>query len=827
MTTDVATTAMLIEPGANADEDSIGAKAAALWRLHDHGFAVPRLAVITTTAYRTTIARNPTLQYLHADPDASAAAVDELFLAAEIDPPLRAAIVAAVEHVTEPGSPVVVRSSATAEDLGGASFAGQYRSVLDVVGAEAAERAVRLVWASLWHPNARAYRRELGIDIEPAMAVIIMEQLQPRHSGVAFGSDPAGDRSQIRIEAVTGLADRLVAGALTPVVHHIGRHEVESGTGPKGLTGEVADLTVRAERLFGRPLDIEWACDDDGLKIVQARPITAGADDDEPLRDPTARYATVGIAEMLPGPIAPLIWDTAGLAVDEAIMALAVELGASGKIWPLVERFRTQAVLRVDMFDDLTAVTAIDSAMNAASPSETTSRRHRWRRVRHEIRSARVRARALNDGAVFVETVAAIVRRTTLDDQRHGLDDAVLLRRRGRLVDLLVRGTTAEIAIAAAAVGAHHRLEGFLRRYLGDDAPATVNEITRIHQPVGLEHWRALARFAMSWPVGRAALRRCEWTDAEQMLTLDGIEAHRFLGARDLAARVAGSRAIAGGATWQEQPQAVWEAVRAALEHGNLESVEPHDRELLARLAATGRWRRRRALTGVLIDTQTILLRRYIDDATELLGWRERLKTSMLSLGGEIRRTHLEIGRRLVDRSVIERIEDIDLLWAVELAAALERRGPPPVELHRRRRHLDQHRHTVIPEHFTGRPEPFAETADTDTLIGWSASGGRYEGIARVLDSPDDELRSGEILVALTTDPSWSPLFMRAGALVIERGGPLSHAAIVARELGVPAVVNVEGITRRVHDGDRLLVDASGGRVTVLHDRCDRGAAPR
>jgi pyruvate,water dikinase len=324
-----------------------------------------------------------------------------------------------------------------------------------------------------------------------------------------------------------------------------------------------------------------------------------------------------------------------------------------------------------------------------------------------------------------------------------------------------------ELAVASAAVGAYRQLERTLAGHLGEQEAAA----------------------------------------AAQRVTV---------GAGSRRTRSAGtSRSVFAGPTWGEGGDAAlppYTSRRA----DRLAAREELEDELRSRPA----WRRVRLLTGQVVDVRMHLLRRLTDDAAEGLARRENVKAAVLAVGGEVRRVHLELGRRLADAGALEDRADVDLLRDAELAPALAGHPPPPAELARRRRWLAQRAdEPPLPVRFSGVPraEP-ARAPSGDLLAGWAASGGRHTGTARVLTRPDPEaLAAGEVLVAAATDAGWSPLFLRAGAIVVERGGPLSHAAIVARELGVPAVLNVTGATS-VLDGRRVTVDGDSGTVVVHQD---------
>ena len=182
----------------------------------------------------------------------------------------------------------------------------------------------------------------------------------------------------------------------------------------------------------------------------------------------------------------------------------------------------------------------------------------------------------------------------------------------------------------------------------------------------------------------------------------------------------------------------------------------------------------------------------------------------------------LEQGARLAERGVLDDPADIELMTMNEIRSAFAGRLVPPNSLAGRRRWLRRFAaESPLPRVFVGVPEhtPF-ELPEGGRFDGWAASPGRYTGTATVVSNPDAPFEPGSILVAEATDASWSPLFLKAGAIVVDRGGPLSHAAILARELGVPAVLNVHGASRSL-DGNRLTVDGDAGIVVVLDSTGD------
>lgn len=767
--------AWVVFPGDDVEAALLGGKAAALCTLVAHGVPVPPFAVVTTEAYRH--GRDP------------------------LDDELAASIGAAGAIVAGTAGQLAVRSSATVEDRPDASFAGQFHSVLNVNVPDGVLPAVQAVWASLSSQAAVQYRarhrghRDEPFGDEPAMAVVLMRQVAARRSGVAFTCDPTAGADWMRVEAVDGTADRLVSGAVTPDVVRVARHGA-AVTDP--VTAEVVRWAARCEEIFGEPQDVEWVWDGARVMVVQSRPITARAAPTEPAEASWA-LTTAGIGEMLPGVLSPSVASTAVTAVDHAITALLHRLGAlPGALPPaggVVVCVDHRAALRWDLLVDAarrlpstTPERLRQQLVGQPATAQTDAPAASWRRrLAHDLRVVRIRRRTADDAEVVLEAVERLMEDTpsrtampSTSEERWAL--------RQRMNDLLLRTVETEVATAALATAAFDRLVGFLSSSVGADAPTLATELTRtgVRSPL-MMRWMALAEVWRSHPLGRQLLGEPSWETVVNRLRQAADEGQTLLDGFQRTVRRAGSRAVPGGDTWDDDPQAAWTAIRAAstlARHPGSEGVGDAS-DVIDRLRATASWRRRRLLTGWVIDSQAISMRRHVRESVGLLSERERLKDAVLCVGGEVRRLHRDVGDALVSEGRLAPDTDVRHLSVGALARLV--RGDDEV--------------------------PAAEVFE-----GWAASSGVYEGWARVVTSADDPFESGEILVARTTDPSWSPLFMTAGALVVEQGGLLSHAAVIARELGLPAVVNVPGVTARVETGMRLRVDGGTGRVTIVEE---------
>ncbi|MFC9962651.1 PEP/pyruvate-binding domain-containing protein [Nocardia ignorata] len=398
---------------------------------------------------------------------------------------------------------------------------------------------------------------------------------------------------------------------------------------------------------------------------------------------------------------------------------------------------------------------ALDTAAAEAAAAHPTGRIDA---LGHHVRAGRARRRAVFDADVVITAAREIGREATSLSARSG---AELARYQLALIDLMTRAMAAEITVAADAGAIHEGLRQLLRRF-GPDSEAD--------------------RLAGALTV------------PETVITVDS----------------RASMAVPGGPTWIEsgrEPSVVTQ-----------HRAQPVGVDAAMKLIEASPRRPKTDITRWLRLRQ---LERLVTEARAQFERRERTKAAILSLGGELRRVHLEVGRRSAADGVLACAADVELLTVGEFRALSVGHPPPvPAILDRRRRRLRrQEQLDPLPQTFSGEDESAGSTATLHgrQLTGWAAGNGTFRGTGRRLTTPDEPLGSDEILLATTTDPSWAPLLMRCGAMVIEQGGPLSHAAILAREFGVPAVFNLPGAARAL-DGHRLEVDGTAGTVTILDE---------
>ena len=842
-----------------ADPRRCGGKGSALAELIAAGLPVPAIAIVPTTAFDRVVGDGELRTFTDSIAAGETAPPDEevdAAFAGSVDASLRAEL---GRVATVLGWPVAVRSSATTEDLGSASFAGQYRSVLGVDDLDGLAGAVESVWASLWHRAPVAYRRVIGLDhADVSMAVVIQRMVEAVRAGVVFTLDPGGGTDMVRIEHVAGLGEALVSGAITPEV--VLRDRSTIPTPPTGAdtddgfdsldpVARASGLALSAERWFGCPQDVEWADDGRTTWLVQSRPITTLASDVggvsvEPSVHPERRYTTAGIAEMLPGVLPELRWSTAGFMVDTALHESVAALGATspGAVGDrFVVRVRGRSALDLDQVarvaDDLpggspeqleaellggepVAPTVNDPLAEATDTSRVARWTERVAAIRHDLRLVRATRTCRRESTIVVGAIDRVVDR---ESRASALDDRELLSLRARVVDLGLRATVAEVSTAMAAVGAHRRLADQLDRHLGTERAADwVGRVLAATDPRAAlgPACEAASRVATS---GVDATSLESWAEACRAFERAGRPA-LVADIESLADRM-GSRDVVGAPTWRSDLDGFWVLVRFA---AGADASRPDDLATViagieADLVRQPRWRLVRWLTGQVVDVRCRVMRRLVLDTVDLLERREQTKAALFSLGGLLSRIDGEIGRRLAERRRLLEADDVAHLHASELAGVLlgDRVVPPVAVLRRRRRAERWASRPELPLRFSGGDVEHGPSASAvpsaGVRDGWAASPGRHTGTVRVLDVPTAEaVELGDVVVALRTDASWLPVLLRAGAIVVEQGGPLSHASIVARELGVPAVVNVPGIVEQLRGHARVVtVDGDAGLVIV------------
>ncbi|MEV0069908.1 rifamycin-inactivating phosphotransferase [Amycolatopsis sp. NPDC050768] len=846
--------------------DLVGGKGAHLGELSRiDGVRVPPGYCVTTHAFRRVLAGVPELgsgldRLARLDPDdretiaALSGQVREAVSAAAIPDDLAAALLAPLSRLDESAA-YAVRSSATAEDLPTASFAGQQDTYLNVVGPAAILEHIRLCWASLFTDRAVTYRLRNGFDHRRVhMAVVVQRMVLSEASGILFTADPiTSNRKVTTVDAGFGLGEALVSGLVNADSYRVREGEIVKKTVsakqlaihtlPGGGTRKDAlapedqerpaltdEQVLQLERLgrrieahFGRPQDIEWCLADSEFQIVQSRPITTLFPIPPAADDGNHVYLSVGHQQMMTDAMRPLglsVWQlttprpmaeagsrlfvdaTPGLATKAGRAGYLEMMGASD---PLM-RDALQTVLDRGFLPEPTEGGAAPLPFGVApEPIETdpaivrgliAESRASLAALEREIREKR--------GAELFDFILA---------------DLQELRR-------LLFNPRSHQAIMAG-MDATTWLNKQLREWLGEENAAdTLSQSApdNVSSEMGLA-LLDVADVLRPHPEVVAFLRtvRDESFLDELPALPGGSEARKAIqGYLDTyGMRCVGEIDIARP-RWSERPSTLLLVLL-----GNVDNFEPgtarrrfdqglreaaqEEQELLSRLRVLPDGARKAEETKAMIDR----LRTFV-------GYREYPKYGMISRYFQYKKALLAEAERLVAAGVLEAPEDSFSLRFQELHE-VARTGVADADLIRRRTEQFAADQALTPQRvLTSEGETVSGSyrpsdAPAGALPGLPVSAGTVEGRARVvLDLSEADLDTGDILVTAYTDPSWSPVFVTIAGLITEVGGLMTHGAVVAREYGLPAVVGVNQATRLIRDGQRIRVNGTNGYVEFL-----------
>lgn len=786
---------------------------------------------------------------------------------------------AALWHAHEARAPwgFAVRSSATCEDGALVSMAGLAETVLGVRGPERLADAVRAVWASIASGRALTYLSTHGVK-DVGMGVVIQPMVQASAAGVMFTRKAKTAADERIINAGVGLGSPVVDGVTTPDMLRVGpdgvvleqtiaRKQKASVIGPSGVeevaverpddpalsethVRQLADIAAQLERLEDVPWDVEFACDknDEQVWIVQARHVTGlgfpeGGDDN-------TVWSSVNVGEALPGVATPFTWSVAGAYSDSGFRKAFGTLGCTvPKSAVLVGNVHGRFYLNLTEFMRIAAqVPWLDprTLVDLGGGSGGDELAHQIGEVSRKSFYAKLpltTTRLLKEQLRLDDHVAKYeeeVERALRD--HNALDLAILpdegVGRKFRDVQVLLERTgDVMLTCASSALGSHILLKGVLARVnkaagndkstverLAHDLTSGIRDLESARPAIGVMRIVNLARREDE---ARAVL---EQENVSMDALPDGPTKRALASFLDLYGDRAVREAEISTPRWKEDPRPVFAMIRVAL-RGDARDVEPQ----LAR-AKAGADAEMQRLIKALNFAEVTAVRHLVARAQKAARLRERMRTWVTRVLGMMRDTALDADRRLLrlvpelaqdwakikqQSSSLSTIHTVFFLTVDEVVQALRasRTDLAPLVRARRAEHARDQARPDPPRTFIGAPPPIQLPPSGGAVMrGTAASSGVVEGKARVLLSASQmsELLPGEILVVHTTDVGWTPLFCIAAGVVTELGGPLSHAAVVARELAVPSVVNVDGVTRALKTGDRIRLNGDAGVIEKL-----------
>ncbi|WP_246333854.1 phosphoenolpyruvate synthase [Thermoactinomyces mirandus] len=867
----------------------VGGKGANLGELARAGFPVPPGFCVTTVAYRQWIDANREMeqwfdQLKHLKPEQ----LDEIRRTGEkireqiLDVPfpdlIKAEIVEAWKELGKDYA-YAVRSSATAEDLPTASFAGQQETFLNVKGEMPLIEAVKKCWASLFTDRAILYRAKNGLDHRSvSMSVVIQRMILPERSGIMFTLDPvAGHRHTVSIDAGFGLGEALVSGIVSAdlykvrnngIVHRqIAKKEkgifpvAEGGTETRELPPELQEEQVlpdekilelaaigrKIEKHYGSAQDIEWGMEGKQIYILQSRPVTS-AFPVPPAKDNNYRiYLSLGHKQMMTDYMKPL-----GISVMRTLVPLdkssacdesQAYVEAGGRLYldcseVMYSKFVRRKLSQVTMpDDDLSALkkAVLREGFEKRIPKKRMTRQtfRIWKLILDlygRLLPRLIRMMVFEDPVMVYKRVNSafeqeLSRLQQSVDQRSGAERIRYVQEHvgGKLFFSLLDS----LACTFVGIIARSKIERLVKKWLGEELSASIHKSPpgNVTSEMGLLIGD-LADIARDYPEVANYLERAnDSTFYKGLREVEGgdvfkAELDRFM--EKFGMRAQGEIDITR-VRYKEAPTIL---VPSILSHMRSNNPNEH-REKFEQGAKEANEAIQNLLTRVRKTKgarKAKKLSHLVHLYRNMTGTRELPKYMIIRYFGVYRDAFLEEEKVLCSKKIIDHKEDIFYLTFNEIIALMENRLHTDVKkLIRSRKQLEMHYQKLIPPRvMTSDGEIFtAERSNTEAppgaLIGIPVSAGVAEGFVKVVRRLEEgSLGKGDILVAPYTDPGWTPLFHSAKALVTEIGGTMTHGAVVAREYGIPAVCGVENATKILKDGQYVRVEGTKGYVKIL-----------
>ncbi len=817
-----------------------GAKAANLGELAHAGFPVPGGFVLTVKAFDRFIDTNRL----------SANSPPEEVASAVLPEEVSNALSKAAWQLRD--VPLAVRSSGVAEDLKGASFAGQYETVLNVRGTEALVAAIKRCWASAFSARVIAYKESKGVLGIPKIALLVQRMVIPYAAGVAFTANPVtGDLSEVMVSAVRGLGERLVSGQVSPDEWIVKDRKAVCRYCPESAINgaqarKIADMAKRAEKHFGSPQDIEWAISGNQLYLLQSRPITTlpGNEAEKVL---VAVEVPPGFWEResshYPQPLSPLqrSFDLPHQIAGLANMCQQLSLPFEGVDYREIGGWVYQHIVPLGGKDLKPPPNWLMFLLIRLMPSIRSRVKGMARLVRNDISSSLINRWYDEWKPGQIKKIAEL-----RDVDLSSRSDEDLNRHLTSVMTLLSESSTTHGMVIGIEL-ADAMLAFTCRDFFGWNDQQTLRLLSGLSTATSAASSRLaeLSQMVRKQPELRLLL---ESGDESQLMVRLASMAPDFARAFMSYQQEFGCRAVAYEValpTIAETP-----SLTISLILNQLKRI--YDPQTDANILANER-------NSALTVAEELLTHRPPQDKQRFerdlnraqLAYPVRedhefyLSQAPLAL---LRYIALEIGCRLVKRAQLFERDDVFWLEVSELVSSLQNgsdcrslveqrkvertwvearpgpasygkpAGPPPSPSI-----FPRHASFMIAgmkwffESMSAQKDSAQTQKDGDTIRGIAASPGNYSGTVRIIlnEGQFTKIQIGDVLVCLTTSPVWSMVFPSIGALVTDAGGILSHPAIIAREYRVPAVVATGNATQLLRDGQRVRVDGSSGVVKL------------
>ncbi len=853
----------------------VGGKALHLGELSKiQGIQVPEGFCVTTVGYQKAIERNETIQtlldqltMLQVEDRDQIGEISRKIRQIMMDIEIPSDVVKAVAHYLSrfgEAHAYAVRSSATAEDLPHASFAGQHDSYLNIIGKEAILQHICKCWASLFTDRAVIYRMQNGFDHSQVyVSVIVQKMVFPQASGILFTADPiTSNRKVLSIDASFGLGEALVSGLVSADCYNVRDGEIvdkriatkklaiygrkEGGTvtqqidpdqqKTQTLTDEqilqLARIGRQIEAYFGCPQDIEWCLVDDTFYIVQSRPITTLYPIPEANDQENHVYVSVGHQQMMTDPMKPL-----GLSFY-LLTTPAPMRKAGGRLFVDITHNLASPVSRDILFNTLGQsdplikdalmtimergdfIKSLPNDKNEQSPSNSNN----------GISSAGFQIQVENDPTIVADLINSS--RASIEELKQNIQT----KSGSDLFDFILEDIQQlkkflfdpkSLGVIMAAMDASSWINEKMKDWLGEKNVAdTLSQSVpnNITSEMGLA-LMDVADVIRPYPDVIDYLQHGkDDTCLDELVKFDGGQEaqdaiYAFL--NQYGMRCAGEIDITR-TRWSEKPITIVPMIlgniknfepnagKRKYEQGRQEALEK-EQEVIERL--------KQLPDGEQKSKET---KRMIDRIRNFSGFREYPKYVMVHRYFVYKQALLKEAEKLVQANVIHEKEDIYYLTFEELREVVRTKKLDYQIISRRKDEYKYYEKLTPPRVITSDGEIIAgtykrENLPAEAIVGLPVSSGVVEGRARViLNMEDADLEDGDILVTPYTDPGWTPLFVAIKGLVTEVGGLMTHGAVIAREYGLPAVVGVENATKLIKDGQRIRVHGTEGYIEIL-----------
>jgi phosphoenolpyruvate synthase/pyruvate phosphate dikinase len=874
----------------------VGGKGANLGEMMRAGFPIPSGFCVTTSAYRAFIEQSDEMSACFRQlANIKADLLDEI---AELGRKIRDHLVTipipvAIRnsileswHRSGEDKAYAVRSSATAEDLPTASFAGQQDTYLNVRGEEQLLQAIRKCWASLFTDRAISYRAKNNFDhCSVLLSVVVQQMVFPEVSGIMFTADPiSGHRSTVSIDASFGLGEALVSGLVsadlyqvrsgTITLKKIGRKKIAIFSLPEGGTvtqdlpedmqerqalddGQIIRLAALGEKIkkhYGSEQDIEWCYAAGSFFIVQSRPITSLYPlPHVPVAQGESPHLLIssGHQQMMTDAMKPMalsVWRTM-FPFGKSSLRSESELiyTAGGRLYiditklfmlKLARKLFPQALNNIDekMSNGVAEFIGRDSFIQNL-PSEPGLKKGVFKFVGPiAVRSIRNLLFARTSQAVKSINGRIEASKRTFEERLFGITGPERINRVQEQVGALLRFFFRELLpYPLPGIISSKLVHTLAQKWLGDsDVVHVLNKSLpgNVTSEMGLMIGD-LADTARHYPQVAELIRSGDpHRFREELQNVEGgdvfgREWDRFMNLYGM--RCPGEIDISRP-RWREDASTLLPSINS-----HMHIVQPGEhREKFTQGA-----REAEAAARDLVDRlrsqpfgwfKAKLMTRLLKVYRNMMGLREHPKYLMIQIFGMVREVLIEEARQLVGSGILQNEDDVFYLTLDELLALTKGTPMPGLEqlLDQRKRDYERYCTLTPPRLMTSEGEIITghrkqQDAPEGALLGTPVSAGVVEGFARVvLRLEEAKLNKGEILIAPFTDPGWTPLFHSAIGLVIEVGGLMTHGAVVAREYGLPAVVGIDGATEKIKDGDYIRLDGTRGYVLILDQPCEK-----